>query len=90
MLSLSRLYRGGILDFLASWWVFFGGERLQSISGPVQAMGAPASTRSKAKHLVCAFRSGSPGYLTPGNIFPFTHYCPRASVTCLTESPGTG
>jgi hypothetical protein len=56
----------------------------------VQAMGARASTRSKAKHLVCAFWLGLPGHLTPGTIFPFTLYCPRASVTFLTESPGTG
>lgn len=33
---------------------------------------------------------GWPGYLTPGNIFPFTLYCPMSSMTFLTQSPGMG
>lgn len=56
----------------------------------------PASAKNKsqawtkAKHLLCAFGSGWPGYLTPGNIFPFTLHCPGASITFLTHSPGMG
>lgn len=56
----------------------------------------PASSKNKsqawtkAKHLLCAFGSGWPGYLTPGNIFPFTLHCPGASITFLTQSPGMG
>lgn len=61
---------------------------LKRISGIGQDTGTQPAPGIKAKYLLHAFGSGWPGHLTPGNIFPFTLYCPGASVTFLTESPG--
>lgn len=55
-----------------------------------QGAGTQPAPETNAKHLLCAFGSGWPGYLTLGNIFSFTPYCLGASVTFLTQSPGMG
>lgn len=55
-----------------------------------QGAGTQPAPGTKAKHLLCAFESGWPGCLTPGNIFPFTLHCLVASITFLTQSPAMG
>ena len=55
-----------------------------------QGAGTQPAPGAKAKHLLCVSGSGWLGYLTPGDIFPFTLYCPLASITFLTQSPGMG
>lgn len=55
-----------------------------------QGAGTQPAPGAKAKHLLCVSGSGWPGYLTPGDIFPFTLYCPLASITFLTQIPGMG